>query len=72
MAAKRKYKWREWFDQREFILTQGEHYHCSQSTMAQVVRNNASKRGLRVRVMDTGQQIEVKVTGLRKAYEEVS
>ena len=62
----RKYPWEEWFAEGVFTLTRGLHYDCSQSTMAQTVRNNASARGLRVRLVDTGVGIVVHVTGRRK------
>ena len=61
MAAKRKYMWEEWFDRTDTILVRGVHYDCSQSTMAQTIRNNASQRGLRVRLTDTGTEIWIQV-----------
>ena len=63
MAAKRKYMWEEWFDQPSTTLVRGTDYHCSQSTMAGMVRNNASQRGVRVRLIDTGDSITIEVTG---------
>lgn len=51
------------------MLLHGVHYHCSQSTMAQIVRNNASMRGVRVRLIDTGTEIVVEVTRRRKTDE---
>jgi hypothetical protein len=59
--AHRKYNWEEWFGRPETVLVHGIHYHCSQSTMSQTVRNNASRRGLRVRLVDTGTEIFVEV-----------
>ena len=61
MAAKRKYGWEEWFDQPRTVLVSGTDYHCSQSTMAGMVRNNASQRGVRVRLTDTGKSIIIEV-----------
>lgn len=58
----RKYPWEEWFGLKRVVLLRGVHYHCSQSTMAQTVRNNASTRGLCVRLVDTGTEIIVEVT----------
>lgn len=52
MSAKRKYPWDDWFGQPITVLVRGEDYHCSQSTMVQTIRNNASRRGLRVRVVE--------------------
>lgn len=56
---KRKYQWEEWFGRRRTVLVRGVHYHCSQSTMAQTVRNNASARGLHVRLLDTGTSLVI-------------
>ena len=63
MAAKRKYRWEEWFDQPITTLIRGVHYHCSQSSMAQTVRSNASRRGLSIRITDTGTELIVRVVG---------
>ena len=59
----RKYRWEEWFGRPLTVLVNGLDYHCSQSTMSQMVRNNASQRGLRVRVTDTGDTIIIEVVG---------
>ena len=61
MAAKRKYKWEEWFDQSRTVLVRGVDYHCSQSSMAGAIRNSASQRGARVHLTDTGDSIIVEV-----------
>lgn len=63
---RRKYPWEDWFSKRVAVLVRGVDYHCSQSTMAQTVRNNASAKGLRVRLHDTGTKIVVEVLGKRK------
>ena len=63
MAAHRKYRWEEWFNQPIITLIRGVHYHCSQSSMAQTVRSNASRRGLSIRIIDTGTELIVKVVG---------
>src|SRR5579859_256308 len=60
-VAVRKYPWEEWFGKPRTVLVRGVHYHCSQSTMAQTIRNNASARGLRVRLHDAGTEIVVEV-----------
>lgn len=59
----RKYHWEEWFAQKRVVLTRGEHYQCSQSSMAQIIRNSASAHGLRVTLEDTGTGIVVEVVG---------
>lgn len=61
MAAKRKYNWNELFKQDNILLEYGEDYHCSQSNMIQQIRNQASKRKLRIRINDLGNQIIIKV-----------
>lgn len=63
MAAKRKYSWEEWFGRERTTLVHGIDYHCSQSTMVATVRNNASKRKLRVRINDLGNSITMEVVG---------
>ena len=64
---KRKYPWEEWFRYPHTVLMRGIHYHCSQSTMAQTVRNNASSRDLRVHIVDTGTALIIKVVERREA-----
>ena len=59
---RRKYPWEQWFGHPRITLMRGVHYHCSQSTMAQTVRNNASNRGLHVRLTDIGVGITVEIT----------
>lgn len=60
---KRKYKWEEWFGQPSVTITRGVDYECSQSTMAAMIRNNASQRGLRIKLVDTGSSIIIGVVG---------
>lgn len=60
---KRIYPWEEWFRARRITLLRGVHYGCSQSTMAQTIRNNASLRGLRVRIEDIGTGLIMEVIG---------
>lgn len=61
MAAKRKYWWEEWFSKPRTVLIREIDYHCSQSAMTQMVRNNASQRGIRSRVIDTGNSVIIEV-----------
>lgn len=63
MPAHRKYDWETWFGQRRTRLVRGQDYHCSQSMMWQMVRNNAYARGLvgRVKITDTHDGIEIEV-----------
>ncbi len=68
MAAFRKYPWEEWFAKLRMTLVQGIDYHCSQSSMAQSIRNNASRRGLKVRLQDIGDAIMVQVVGTNCAF----
>ena len=62
MAARRKYQWEEWFGRKTTEIRRGEHYHCSQSTMAGTIRCNASRRGVRVSLLDNGDSITIEVT----------
>lgn len=61
MSRRRKYAWEDWFSRPETIIVAGVHYHCSQSTMCQTVRNNASRRGLRVKLTDVGTEVLIEV-----------
>lgn len=63
MAARRKYNWEGLFGRPCTVLVRGEDYHCSQSAMSAMVRNAASKLGVRVRLTDTGETIRVEVIG---------
>ena len=65
MAAKRKYPWEEWFSQPSTLLVYGEHYHCAQSIMWQMIRSNAYQRRVRVRVTDLRTEILIEVIGDR-------
>ena len=69
--ASRMYPWEEWFNKPHTVLRRGVHYHVSQSIMHQMIRNNASKRGIRVRLIDTDDEIIINVVGVidRKNYE---
>ena len=58
---RRIYKWEQWLTAPRTILVRGVDYHCSQSTMAGMVRNNASMRGVRVRVVDNRDSIVIEV-----------
>ena len=63
VAAKRKYRWEEWFTRGRCVLVRGIDYKCSQSCMCATVRNNASRMGLRLRVIDNGDSLDVEVVG---------
>lgn len=60
---RRIYPWEQWFGRPRTVLVRGRHYHCSQSTMVQMVRNRASRCGMRVRVGDIGDSVIVEVLG---------
>ena len=67
MAAHRKYNWEEWLLGKESIvvLLGGLDYSCSQSTMVQMIRNEASERGVRVRIIDRRDSILIQRLKLR-------
>ena len=71
MAAKRLYKWEEWFGRRRIVLVRGVNYDCSQSTMVQMIRNNATRLGIRVRVLDTRDAIVVEVVSRKGWHSEI-
>jgi hypothetical protein len=58
-----RYLWDKWFAEPRTVLVRNIDYHCSQSSMSQMTRNAASKRGLRVRLTDTGDSIIIEVIG---------
>lgn len=60
---KRIYQWEQWFERPRTVLVRGVDYHCSQTTMSGMVRNNASRRGVRTRITDDGKSITIEVTG---------
>ena len=69
---KRKYNWEGLFEQEEVVrIAHGIDYHCSQSTMVGQIRNEASKRGKRVRVIDEGRSITVEVIHARQTVSTV-
>lgn len=57
----RKYPWEVWFSRSETVIRRGEDYAVSQSTMGATIRVNASQRGVRVRLTDTGDGFIIKV-----------
>lgn len=70
--VRRKYPWEEWFEQERVVLLRGVHYACSQSTMVQMVRNNASARGVQVRVTDIDARIVIDVLGRKQLHAEAT
>lgn len=64
MAGNRLYMWEEWFALGKFTLVRGKHYTCSQSSMQQQVRSNASARGVGTSIRDLGDRLVVEVTAV--------
>ena len=64
---RRKYPWEKWFGRSRTVILRGVHYRCSQSAMVQTIRNNASQRGVRVRVTDTDTEITIEVRSEEQA-----
>ncbi len=58
---KKLYQWGQWFGRPRTVLVRGIHYHCSQSTMVQMIRNTASAREVKVRLTDSGSHITIEV-----------
>ena len=63
MAAKRKYGWEQWFSRPRTVLVRGIDYHCSQSAMCSMIRNNASLRSVKVRLTDASETVIIEVVG---------
>lgn len=57
----RKYPWDKWFERARFTAVQGKDYTVSTSSMIQTIRQNASIRGLSIRVEDQGVKVTVRV-----------
>lgn len=60
------YSWDEWFGRQRFVLRRGTDYRCSQSVMAQQIRNNASVRGLLINLVEGDDHFTVIVRGEKK------
>lgn len=58
---RRIYPWEQWFSKDRTVILRGVHYRCSQSTMVQTIRNNATQRGIKVSVDDTNTEIIIEV-----------
>jgi hypothetical protein len=56
------YDWKTWFSQPEFRVMAGRDYLCSQTSMAQQIRGEASDRGLFVRISDINIGLVVRVS----------
>lgn len=67
----KKYPWKKWMSGGVTAITRGIDYHCSQSTMVQMIRNKASLLGLKLSIHDTGAQIYFSVVGKRGGNSEV-
>lgn len=44
----RRYPWEAWFSRLSFRVVKGVHFDCTVHGMAQMIRNQAAKRGVRV------------------------
>jgi hypothetical protein len=55
------YAWETWFRDDRFTLVRGLDYSCSQSVMAQQVRDYASQNGYRVSIADQNTQLVITV-----------
>ena len=60
----RRYPWAKWFASGCFVLRRGIDFDCMPHGMAQMIRNVASMRGLRVSVRIEEDAIHVRVTGV--------
>ena len=61
MPAHRLYDWDLWFGRPCTVIRRGVDYRCSQSSMCQIIRNNAWRRRVRVRLTDTRDAITIEV-----------
>lgn len=65
-----RYPWDAWFRRKELRLRRGEHYECPPYSIAQQVRNEASERGVRVRIRIEGASVLVTNLGKRSSPKE--
>lgn len=61
MARPIVYDWDELFKRGRFTLVRGKDYHCSTSSIIQIARNQASKRGLPLSIEDGGNRVAIEV-----------
>jgi hypothetical protein len=61
--ARRQYNWDHWFLPPGFVIFRGKDYECSQSSMVQQIRNEATKRRIRITVDDHIDHITAMVRG---------
>lgn len=66
-GKKPRYPWERWFAQTRFTLLRGVDFHCSTSSMTQLIRQNASNRRKGVLVKDGGDRIDVQIFPRGKA-----
>lgn len=71
MGAKAKYPWYAWFERPRVEIVRGVDYTCSQSSMAQTIRNNASMRKLRVSIQDTGNGFIITNPGIKESDDNI-
>lgn len=64
---KRKYPWDDWFSRSSFVVKLSD-YTCRVSAMVQQIRDEAGRRGVRVKVEEEiGGTIRVKIKGVTDA-----
>lgn len=63
-----KYPWDQWLARRRRRLQRGADYACSQSAMAQQIRNAAVRLGLRVSLVDVGDGLIITVKKRRMRH----
>ena len=68
----KKYDWETWFAQGRVVIRRGVDYFCTQSSMASQVRNAASRRGIRVRLIDNDNSFAIEAVDERENLAEDS
>jgi hypothetical protein len=54
MKPKRRYFWSEWFRYPKVMLVRGIHYHCTNDSFKQQMRNAATSREIKISIRDYG------------------
>lgn len=58
-ARGKNYPWQQWFKRRRFVLRRGEDYFCPQGSMAQQIRNAASRLDLLITLIEEDESFTV-------------
>ena len=67
VSRKIRHPWDDWFRRKQFRLAKDNHYTCLPHSMAQQIRNEAQRRGLKVSIQIIGTTLVVTNRGSANA-----